>query len=100
MMDNNPSPEIAQRRERVFLLLAGIFLGTLAMLNILGISRFIKLFTLNFDGTGDIVLEVEIPGHRLIGPVEETAHELASRIQYGAARVPAGRIMGGQEIHG
>jgi uncharacterized integral membrane protein (TIGR00697 family) len=32
------------RRERVFLVFAGIFLGTLAMLNILGISRFIKLF--------------------------------------------------------
>lgn len=32
-----------ERRERVFLVLAGIFLGTLAMLNILGISRFIVL---------------------------------------------------------
>jgi uncharacterized integral membrane protein (TIGR00697 family) len=32
------------RRERVFLVFAGIFLGTLAMLNILGISRFIKFF--------------------------------------------------------
>lgn len=30
-----------ERRERVFLVLAGLFLGTLAMLNILGISRFI-----------------------------------------------------------
>ena len=29
------------RRQRVFLVLAGIFLGTLAMLNILGISRFL-----------------------------------------------------------
>lgn len=58
--NNNPSPEIVQRRERVFLLLAGIFLGTLAMLNILGISRFIKLFTLNFDGTGDIVFAVAV----------------------------------------
>ncbi len=35
---------IIVRRERVFLVLAGIFLGTLAMLNILGISRFIKLW--------------------------------------------------------
>ncbi len=35
------------RRQRVFLVLAGIFLGTLALLNILGISRFIDLsFTL------------------------------------------------------
>lgn len=32
-----------QRRERVFLVLAGFFLGTLAMLNILGISRFIYI---------------------------------------------------------
>jgi uncharacterized integral membrane protein (TIGR00697 family) len=32
------------RRERVFLVLAGLFLGTLAMLNILGISRFIRFF--------------------------------------------------------
>ena len=38
--------EIAKRRERVFLILAGIFLGTLAMLNILGISRFINLLSL------------------------------------------------------
>lgn len=55
-----PSPEIAQRRERVFLVLAGLFLGTLAMLNILGISRFLKLFTLNFEGTGDIVFAVAV----------------------------------------
>lgn len=31
------------RRERVFLVLSGIFLGTLAMLNILGVTRFIDL---------------------------------------------------------
>ena len=34
------------RRERVFLLLAGIFIGSMAMLNILGISRFIVLFNI------------------------------------------------------
>ena len=34
---------LRRRRERVLLLLSGIFLGTLAMLNILGISRFIHL---------------------------------------------------------
>lgn len=34
---------IASRREHVFLILSGIFFGTLAMLNILGISRFIDL---------------------------------------------------------
>jgi len=37
---------VALRRERVFLVLAGVFLGTLAMLNILGITRFIHLFDL------------------------------------------------------
>ena len=41
-------PELSEatlhlRRERVFILLAGIFLGTLAMLNLLGITRFIDL---------------------------------------------------------
>ncbi len=36
-------PNYALRRQRVFLILSGIFLGTLAMLNILGISRFVDL---------------------------------------------------------
>ena len=31
------------RRERVFLVLAGLFLGAMAMLNIVGITRFIQL---------------------------------------------------------
>ena len=36
-----------QRRERVFTLLAGIFLSTLTMLNLIGLTRFIDLsFTL------------------------------------------------------
>lgn len=34
---------LARRREAVFLVLAGLFLGTLTLLNILGISRFIVL---------------------------------------------------------
>lgn len=34
---------VKRRREWVFMLLAGIFLGSLAMLNILGVSRFIDL---------------------------------------------------------
>lgn len=37
--------QLYERRERVFLVLAGLFLGTLAMLNILGISRFLLLAT-------------------------------------------------------
>ncbi|MBD2106941.1 queuosine precursor transporter [Nodosilinea sp. FACHB-13] len=41
-----PVPEHLQaRREIVFLVLGGLFLGTLGMLNILGISRFVNLFT-------------------------------------------------------
>lgn len=35
--------ELHWRREMVFLVLAGLFLGTLAMLNILGISRFLDI---------------------------------------------------------
>ena len=35
--------ELHARRERVFLVLAGLFLGTLTMLNLLGITRFIDL---------------------------------------------------------
>jgi len=34
---------IYRRRETVFLALAGLFLGSLTMLNILGVTRFIKL---------------------------------------------------------
>jgi uncharacterized PurR-regulated membrane protein YhhQ (DUF165 family) len=40
------------KRERTFLLLAGLFLGSLTMLNILGVSRFLVLFNINGeDGT-------------------------------------------------
>jgi uncharacterized integral membrane protein (TIGR00697 family) len=48
------SSHIQARRERVFLLLSGLFLGSMTMLNILGISRFIKLYELPYhlaDGT-------------------------------------------------
>ncbi|MEM6796196.1 MAG: queuosine precursor transporter [Acidobacteriota bacterium] len=34
---------IQKRRERVFMILAGIFLGSMVMLNILGVSRFLDL---------------------------------------------------------
>ncbi len=36
-------PAIHERRERVFLVLAGVFLGSMTMLNILGITRFIHI---------------------------------------------------------
>ena len=37
------SPMLIERRERVFLMLAGVFLCAMTMLNILGITRFIQL---------------------------------------------------------
>ncbi|MEL7498804.1 MAG: queuosine precursor transporter [Planctomycetota bacterium] len=47
--------EIQARRERVFLVLAGLFLGSMTMLNILGTSRFITLFSIDYTLTsGDI----------------------------------------------
>ena len=48
------------RRERVFLVFAGIFLGTLAMLNILGISRFIKFFEFTTSGGTSLVFAVAV----------------------------------------
>lgn len=42
-------PNYHKRRQRVFLVLSGIFLGTLALLNVLGISRFVDL---SFDVFG------------------------------------------------
>lgn len=35
--------QLRERRERVFLVLAGVFLGAMAMLNIIGITRFVQL---------------------------------------------------------
>jgi len=48
------------RRERVFLVLSGLFLGTLAMLNILGISRFIKLGELTTSGGTTLVFAIAV----------------------------------------
>ena len=38
--------DIAQRRDLAFLVLAGLFLGTMGMLNILGLTRFLTLGTI------------------------------------------------------
>ena len=46
--------ELHARRERVFLVLAGLFLGSLTMLNILGISRFLVLFSVDVTEAGRI----------------------------------------------
>ncbi len=43
------------RRERVFLVMAGIFLGSLTMLNILGISRFLVFFSIDATDAGRTV---------------------------------------------
>jgi len=52
--------ELHARRERVFLVFAGLFLGTLAMLNILGISRFIKFFEIANGGGGSLVFAAAV----------------------------------------
>lgn len=59
-LEELPTLIVHRRREGLFLLLAGLFLGTLAMLNILGITRFIKLFSIN-DASGDAVLVGGVP---------------------------------------
>jgi uncharacterized integral membrane protein (TIGR00697 family) len=48
------------RRERVFLVFSGLFLGTLAMLNILGISRFIKLAEVTTEGGTTLVFAIAV----------------------------------------
>jgi len=59
-------PGLRERRERVFLVLAGLFLATLAMLNILGISRFIALASWSepggwqWGGWGEITFAVAV----------------------------------------
>jgi queuosine precursor transporter len=37
------SPELAERRERTFLVLAGVFLCAMTLLNVIGITRFVQL---------------------------------------------------------
>ncbi len=48
------------RRERVFLVLAGVFLGTLAMLNILGLLRFIRLGEMETIAFGTLTFAVAV----------------------------------------
>lgn len=63
MLTRNPDIDITiqRRREWVFLLTAGIFLGSLAMLNILGVSRFIDLSEyVGLGGKGDLKFIIAI----------------------------------------
>jgi uncharacterized integral membrane protein (TIGR00697 family) len=75
------APDLHEKRERVFLILAGIFLGTLAMLNILGITRFLD-FSFELFGT-------QIPFQVAVGvlpyPITFLCTDLISEL-YGKAR--------------
>lgn len=50
--------QLHAKRERVFLVLAGLFLGSMTMLNILGISRFIKLYSFDYSMADGQVLPI------------------------------------------
>ena len=54
------------RRERVFLVLAGLFLGTLAMLNILGLLRFIYLGEMETSSFGTRAISLYTGRHFMI----------------------------------
>lgn len=71
----------AKRRERVFLLLAGLFLGTLGVINILGISRFIDL-SFSF---GNIDIPMIIPIGVLPYPITFLCTDIISEF-YGKER--------------
>lgn len=75
------SAELHERRERVFLVLAGIFLGTLTMLNLLGITRFIDLSFELFGSTIPFVVAVGV----LPYPVTFLCTDLVSEL-YGQKR--------------
>jgi len=79
------------RRERVFLLLSGLFLGTLAMLNILGITRFIKLLEVDREGAPPLVFAVAVGV--LPYPVTFLCTDFISEL-YGRARANAVVIVG------
>jgi uncharacterized integral membrane protein (TIGR00697 family) len=52
--------ELHARRERVFLILAGLFLGSMTMLNILGVSRFLDLSFVAFGVDIPFVLAIGV----------------------------------------
>lgn len=92
-MDLHPieASPLHARRERVFLVLAGLFLGTLAMLNILGILRFIKLGEIETATWGTLTFAVAIGV--LPYPVTFLCTDLISEL-YGQARANAVMWMG------
>jgi queuosine precursor transporter len=57
-----PELEVAvlhRRRERVFLIMAGLFLGTLTMLNIIGVTRIVDL-SFELPGVGRVPMQVAV----------------------------------------
>ena len=54
------SPDFEKRRQRVYLILSGVFLGTLSLLNVLGISRFVDLSFSLFGLTIPMVVAVGV----------------------------------------
>lgn len=85
--------QIHARREGVFLVLAGLFLGTLAMLNILGITRFIKLFEIDFDEATPGVTAFAVAVGVLPYPITFLCTDFISEL-YGRARANAVVWMG------
>ncbi|MEM1311127.1 MAG: queuosine precursor transporter [Cyanobacteria bacterium P01_H01_bin.153] len=76
--DQSLPDRIQERRALVFLILSGLFLGTLGMLNILGISRFVKIFS--FHG-----LDVTVAVGTLPYPLTFLCTDLISEL-YGRQR--------------
>jgi queuosine precursor transporter len=80
------SPDFAKRQECVYMILAGLFLGTLGVINILGLSRFVDLsFTL-----GNWTLPMFVPLGVLPYPITFLCTDIITEF-YGKAR--ANRII-------
>jgi uncharacterized integral membrane protein (TIGR00697 family) len=79
------------RRERVFLVLAGLFLGTLAMLNILGVTRFLKLAEIERAGAEPLFFMVAVGV--LPYPITFLCTDFISEL-YGRARANAVVLVG------
>ncbi|HVS12551.1 MAG TPA: queuosine precursor transporter [Thermoanaerobaculia bacterium] len=76
-----PGPLIQRRRERVFLVLAGLFIGSMTMLNILGVTRFLDLSFEAFGRTIPVPLAVGVLPYPLTFLCTDFISEL-----YGRAR--------------
>ena len=84
---------IHARRERVFLVIAGLFLGTLAMLNILGLLRFINFGEIDTHSEWWGTLTFGVMVGVLPYPVTFLCTDLICEI-YGRARANAVVLMG------